>query len=452
MFDEKYNIDNIKDIKNYQIKIKKYYMSLMHSADIIDFLSNIEEDQIFSWMRLIENKKIKSKVFFLLEKNIRVKLIKQLDLFEIFSLIENLESNDATDIMDEFSVKYRNKILKNISKKKQKQISNLIRYPKNTAGGIMKTEFIRVDYNDTVASALKKINKFSKKKTEILLVWVVNKENQLLGSVKVVDLILNRDKELIKSLTNKRIVSVNSMVNQEKICQIFQKYNLTVLPVIDDNNLLLGGIYINDIFDVLFNEANEDTMHMAGISVEFLKKSKNFLSILKLRFPWLAVSLLYSLMSSFLLKTFEVILQKTLFLLILLPVITAMAGNVGTQSATVLIREFAIGKSNTKYVFKLIFKEFFIGFIFGSTYGFVTSLVAIFSFADGNYYVGFCVLIVMIIAMSVAAIMGVVAPLILKALNFDPAIASGPFVTTFNDITGILVLILTANIFINKLS
>ena len=157
-------------------------------------------------------------------------------------------------------------------------------------------------------------------------------------------------------------------------------------------------------------------------------------------------------MSSFLLKTFEFFLQKTLFLLILLPVITAMAGNVGTQSATVLIRGFAVGKSSTRHVLKLILKEFFVGCIFGLIYGLITSLIAVFSFADGNYYVGFCVFIVMTIAMSVAAVMGVIAPFVLKTLNFDPAIASGPFVTTLNDITGILVLVFTASVFINKLS
>jgi len=438
-------------LKDNKKKIKTYFLSLNHPPDIKKFLSCIDKEFLIFWFRLIKKIEIRSEVFSSLEKELRVFLIKHLESLEVAFLINYLESDDAVNVVREISLKKQVGILDKISEKKRKQVYKLIGFPHDVAGGIMQVELASVKYNDTVSIAVDKVRNFVDKEVEILAVWVVDRYNRLLGSVALVDLLLHKARTRIGILMERQVISVNPLVDQEKVVQIFQKYNLITLPVIDHNNVLLGRIVIDDIIDVLSEETDEDTMHMAGTSIQEIKSYQSILYTVKIRFPWLAFALLYSLISAFLLKFFEPILEKGLFFFILLPVITAMAGNIGTQSATVLIRSFAQGKFFIYNLSNLILKEIIVGAIVGSTYGVLTGLIAVFAFANGNYYVGLCIFLAMTIAMSIAAAMGILAPSILRILKFDPAIASGPFVTTLNDITGILVFMVIAKLFIIRI-
>ena len=438
--------------KKNKLNIKEYFFSLISSLDLKEFIKCLDKKNLSFWFRLIQDLEVRIEVFSLLEKELKYQLVKELRYSELVLLINGLESDDAVDVISKFALEQQSNLLDNISSLKRRQIQELILYPYDTAGGIMQVELAKIIYKENVASAVNKVRELVDKDVEVLVVWVVNEQGKLLGSVELVDLLLHKTQTPIVNLMENGIVFITPLVDQEKVVRMFQKYNLTVLPVVDSKNSLLGRIVIDDIINIFSEEVDEDTMHMAGTSKEEFEHIEKIWYTVRIRFPWLAVALSYSLISAFLLKFFEFILNKALFCLILLPVITAMAGNIGTQSATILIRSFASGKYTLNNLYFLAFKEVMVGIIIGFIYGFITGLIGTFVFADGNCYVGLCVLFSMMIAMSIAGGMGIFAPSLLRFFSFDPAIAAGPFVTTLNDITGVLVFLVIINIFLFHVS
>jgi len=431
--------------------LRAYFASVPHPADITEFLEHAEIDQWPRLLRLIEDPEIRAEVVSQIDESRWPELLPLLTAEEIAGIISQMESDDAADLFAELSSNQRYDVLRLLSIEDRQQLQQLLRYPSDTAGGIMQIERAQVPSDASIADAVARIRALVEDDVDVIAVWVVDKENRLLGHIPIADLLLHKSTTPVTDIMQADLVFVKPEVDQEEVAQIFKKYDLMTLPVVDDENRILGRIVIDDIVDVLAEEADEDALRMGGVSTEEFWHPEAVFTTTRIRLPWLGVTLLCSLISGLLIRTFDSVLQQIIITASFIPVITAMGGNVGTQSATILIRGFATGKVELGDIPRILFKEIRVGIIMGLIFGAFGALVASLLFTDGNYYLGLVIFIAMMFAMTTASTMGVIAPAVLKRFSIDPAIAAGPFVTTLNDITGILIYMAITTLFLGVL-
>lgn len=431
--------------------LKKHISSIVHTADIVEFFREIDSNEWPRLLKLIDDRDERAAVVSGLDRDELNTLLPLLSNTEIADLVKQLETDDAADLMAELPVAERIDALRMLSQKERTQVQELLRYPEDSAGGIMQLELALVREDALVSDAIKKVRQLVEEDVEVLSVLVVDHHDRLLGTLALVDLLLNKETTKVSSVMDTDVVFVKPFLDQEEVAAIFKKYDLITVPVVDDNGRVLGRIVIDDVVDVLSEEAEEDALHMAGTSSEELMYPSAVFATVRLRLPWLGVALCCSLISGLLLHFFETTVEKAVVIFSFVPVITAMGGNVGTQSAALLIRGFATGKFDLSHVPSFIFKEIRVGLLMGMVYGFFAGMVGFLFLTDYNFYLGLVVFISMMGGMMTAAALGVIAPSILKRLNIDPAIASGPFVTTLNDISGILIYMVIATLFLSQL-
>jgi magnesium transporter len=432
-------------------EIAKVLERFSHAADISDLLRQIDVQDWPKVLRLIKDADLMAAVASELDRDEWIKLLSLLSPPEIANIIKRLESDDAADLLLDVPLPKRLLALRMLSHAERQQVQQLLRYPEDSAGGIMQLELALVQKGDLVKDAIKMVRQLVEDDIEVLSVLVVDESNRLVGSLALVDLLLNKETTAVANIMITDVVTVKPLLDQEEVASIFKKYDLIMVPVVDDKNRVLGRIVIDDVMDVVSEEAEEDALRMAGTSTEELVNPEAVFATARVRLPWLGVALFCSLISGLLLHLFEPTVERAVIILSFIPVITAMGGNVGTQSAALLIRGFGTGKFDLSDVPQFLFKELRVGLLMGSIYGFCAALVAIFILSDFNIYLGLVVFIAMTFAMMSAALLGVIAPSMLKRFNIDPAIASGPFVTTLNDISGIAIYMLIANLFLAKL-
>lgn len=432
-------------------KIKSHIDSIVHTADVNEFFRQIDVSYWPRLLRLIENEDERAQVVFGFDKEEWTKLLPMLSPLEIASVIKKLETDDAADLLAEIPLPERFETLRLLSQKERVQVQQLLRYPEDSAGGIMQLELALVTEDGTVQDAIKIVRELVEEDVEVLSVLVVDQNRRLVGTLALVDLLLNKATTKVSSIMDTDLVFVKPLVDQEEVAAMFKKYDLLTLPVVDDSQRVLGRIVVDDVVDVVTEEAEEDAFHMAGTTSEELLYQNAVLATARVRLPWLGVALCCSLVSSLLVHLFESTVEQAVIIFSFIPVITAMGGNVGTQSATLLIRGFATGKFDLSNVGGFLYKEIRVGLLMGMIYGAFAGLVATFLLTNFNFYLGLVVFFAMVGGMMTAAVLGVVAPSLLKRLNFDPAIASGPFVTTLNDITGIVIYLLICTVFIKEL-
>lgn len=428
-------------------ELKAYFATLPHPADITEYLNQVDLSEWPKLLRLIEDHEKRAEVVAEIDETKWRDLLAKLQPHEIAELIQEMESDDAADIIAKLPLPLRYETLYRLPGPQRHQVLELLGYPEDSAGGIMQVELAHVQDNALVSDAILKVRELVEDDVQVLAVWVVDKEDHLVGSIELADLLLHKSTTHIRTFMKSDIICVRPLVDQEEVAQLFKKYDLLTLPVVDDENHLIGRISIDDVVDVLTEEAEEDALRMAGTSAEELMHPEKVFSTTRIRLPWLAIALLCSLISASLLRFFEPFLTRMTVVYAFLPVIMAMGGNVGTQSATILIRSLATGKTDLSDIPKLLFKEIRVGLLIGTFYGTCAGLVATFILSSQNHVLGLIVLVSMVMAMITAASLGVLAPALLRRFNIDPAIATGPFVTTMNDITGILIYMITAQYF-----
>lgn len=431
--------------------IRQYLDSISHTADINEFFRHVESEQWPRLLRLIATPEDRAAVVFGFDKDEWQKLLPLLSAEEIAQVVQALDTDDAADLLAEIPVRERFATLRMLSQHERVQVQQLLRYPEDSAGGIMQLELALVKEDATVQDAINMVRSLVEDDIEVLSVLVVDDDRKIRGSVALVDLLLNKSTTKISTIMEKDVVQVKPLLDQEEVAALFKKYDLLSLPVVDDDDRILGQIVVDDVVHVMSEEAEEDALHMAGTTTQELLHQTDVLATARVRLPWLGIALACSLMSGFLLHVFEATVIRAVFIFSFIPVITAMGGNVGTQSATVLIRGFATGKIDLSDVPVFLYKELRVGLLMGSIYGFFAGLTGILFLSNYNIYLGIVVFFSMMAGMMTAAILGVIAPSLLKRWHFDPAIASGPFVTTLNDIAGIIIYMLIATAFIHQL-
>ena len=407
----------------------------LHPADVADLLSDLKKDERKYLFHLLPTEKA-SAVLTELDQPIVDQLLEDVSEQQLSTLVDKMDSDDAADIISDLPDDVAQSVLDQIPDDISEDVKELLLYDEDTAGGIMALEFVSVKNKSTVNQTIKAIRRVRKKMETVHTIWVTDDDEKLVGNVSLTDLVLAKGKMLISKIVNKEIKYVYTDMDQEEVAIFFRKYDLVALPVVNSSHQLVGQITIDDIIDVVEEEASEDISLFAGASDEELQED-SFLKISWVRLPWLMVAFVGQLIAAVIIQQFEGTLVQIIALTFFMPVIMAMGGNSGIQSSIIVIRGLATGEISVESTWRRFFREFrvslFIGMIFGVIMFFVVG------FWLGSFMMGLIIGIALNLVILQATLFGGLIPFLLKRADIDPALASGPFITTFNDILGLLI-------------
>jgi len=406
----------------------------MHHADIAEILEKLNFRSAIYLFKVLDSEKT-AEVLLELDEDLREKILKRLSPKEIAEELDELETNDAADIIAELSQSLKQEVISELQDEEHaKDIVDLLRYPENTAGGLMHKELVKVNENWNVLNCMKEMRIQAKNISRVHSIYVVDDENLLLGRLSLKDLLTTSTKTPIREVYIKKLNFVNIETEDVEVARIMQKYDLEAIPVTDELGRLVGRITIDDIVDVIKDEANEDYQLAAGITQD-VEASDSILELTKARLPWLLIGMVIEIIASFVLKSNESAFQKYSTLIIFVPLLSATAGNIGVQASAIVVQGLANGtlKEFSRSYFS---KEIAVAMISGTIISLM--LLGYHSFMYQQYQVGLAISISMVVVILFAATLGTLVPLFLHKNKIDPAIATGPFVSTTNDVFGII--------------
>ena len=401
-------------------------------------------DESLYLLKLIDSDKT-SDVLTELDEDLRERVLKEFSEKEIAGEIKELDSDDAVDILSELSEEKKEKVISFIKDENiTENIRELLNYDEDTAGGLMAKELISVNENWSVLKCLREIRKQAKDITRVHSIYVLNKKEELIGRLSLKDLIMSPSKKKIKQIYIPKVDYVNVNDSAEDVAKLMRKYDLEAIPVINDDRQLLGRITIDDIVDFIKDEAEEDYLLAAGVSND-VEADDSIFELSKARLPWLILGLFGGLGSVFILESFEEIMasESLRALFFYTPLIAAMAGNVGVQSSAIVVQGLANDLIKGS-VLKRLVKEVSLTILNGIILSFL--IIGFGQIVNQPIEMSLTISVSMIFVIIVAALIGTAVPIILDKLDIDPAIATGPFITTGNDVIGILLFFYTAKI------
>ena len=413
-----------------------------HHADIAEIIEELNSEEATYIIKLLDSEKT-SDVLMELDDDYREKILKNLSIKEIAEEVEELDSDDATDIISELPEEKQKKVISKIIDAEHKaDIKELLKYDEDSAGGLMAKELIKVNENWTVTRCVKEMRSQASGVTRVHSVYVVDNDDILLGRLSLKDLLVANPKTKIKSIYKKNVEYVYDIDSAESVASTMQKYDLGAIPVVDKKKKLLGRITIDDIVDLIKDEAEEDYQLAAGI-LQDVDVDDTIFELTKARLPWLIVGLIGGIGAAFVMVGFDEILIQNEILFYFTPLIAAMAGNVGVQSSAIIVQGLANddirGSINNR-----LFKETLLSILNGVILAILLFLFIYFWKGDTNIALALSVALVAVVI--VAGIIGTFIPLFLNKRGIDPAIATGPFITTSNDIFGILIYFMVAKL------
>lgn len=423
-------------------------LSKIHPADIAHlfrYLGLKEQTQLFG---LIPDKAQAAEVLAELDWSDGAQLLEKIDRETIIAVLHEMADDDSVELLRNMPDELAEEILAALKSEHSEEIEQLLGYAEDTAGGIMSTDVFSLDQNLTVDGAIAALQN-AEDAEMVFYVYVTDEHNHLVGVLSLRQLLTVPAGTRLKDVMSTDVFRVRTDMDQEHVAELVAKYNILAIPVVDDIGKLMGLVTVDDVIDVMRQEANEDIFMMAGTSEEELMYGNKSFQVARLRLPWLLTTLFGGVVTGFLMWLFRVTLEQAITLITFIPVITGMGGNVGGQSSTIVVRGFATGRIDFSMIRKVFFKELRVGLIMGAVCGLTIATVAF--IWHHNIYLGLVVGIAMAVAISVAACMGVLAAAFFKRIGIDPAIASSPFVQTVNDITGILIYFSTATFFLSRL-
>ena len=430
----------IEDKKDQSLKDILYDL---HPADIAELLDALSEDD-GKYLYLLLEGDLASDVLVEIPEDDRKRFLEEMPAEVIArQYIEYMDTDDAADVLGELSDEKQEEIISFINDEEHAdEITELLSYDEDTAGGIMAAELVAVDEKWSVQTCLKEIGRQAEDIDEIYYVYVINNERKLKGILSLKKLIQYPTSTLISNIYFKDVISIHIDASREEVARQMEKYDLVALPVVDSEGHLKGRITIDDVVDIIREEAEKDYQMASGI-VGDVELSDSIFSVTRARLPWLFIGLLGGILGSIVISGNEKALEKIPNMVFFIPLIGAMAGNVGVQSSSIVVQSLASGASNLQSIWMKLLKEFSVALIAAFS---LASLLLIFNlfFNIGNsgqqlaYTVSFSLFIVVIFA----SLFGTFIPLFLNKLKIDPALATGPFITTLNDIMGLLVYML----------
>jgi magnesium transporter len=411
-------------------------------ADIAAILDELNMDEALYVLRLLEAV-VSADILIELDEDSLVKVIREMEPLELAALIDQMESDDAVDILILMPIKEREEVISHLQEKeKSANILDLLRYDEDTAGGLMAKEFIKANKNWNVVQTIEEIRRQAEKVEKIYSIYVVDNKQHLLGRVSLKRIILAASDTKIADIYDPDIISVPTYMDGEDVAEIMRKYDLESVPVVNAKQKLLGRITVDDILDLIREQSEEDIQAMTGYSDD-VEESDSVFKISKARLPWLLIGVVGGLMGSRIIGLFEDGLSKYIALASFIPLVGATGGNVGIQSSSLVVQTLASKSVFDDTPWQRFIKGLLIAlvnglvvgvFVFGVVY-FIYGFDAIFGVTVGLAL--FCVVLL-------ASFMGTVTPLALNRFGINPAIASGPFITTANDLIGLAVYFLVA--------
>tara|TARA_B100001250_G_C19809024_1_gene794872 strand:+ start:436 stop:1788 length:1353 start_codon:yes stop_codon:yes gene_type:complete len=408
----------------------------LHVADIAEIIEQLSTKDAKYLYNLIANEEDAAAVLIELEDDTREELLENLSAKEIAAeVIDNLPTDDAADVMGELSEAKIEEVLSHIEDVEHaSDISDLLNYAEDTAGGIMAKELIKVNENWNTIQCLKEMRKQADNVKNVHTIYVVDDNDLLLGLMSLRKLLLTERSTEIKEIIDTEIISVRSYHSNENVANIMQKYDLVALPVTDNSGRLLGRITIDDVMDIAKEEAEKDYQMASGIS-EDVESSDDIWQLTRARLPWLLIGMIGGVLGAKIIGVFD--LERNFQLAFFIPLIAAMGGNVGVQSAAIVVQALANNSFKRESIFKKLIKELGVGLL----NGIICSLIILIATISLGYSIALSltVSISLLAVIIFAALFGTFIPLTLRKYNIDPALATGPFITTINDVLGLFI-------------
>jgi magnesium transporter len=413
------------------------FISEMHAADIAEVYVHLDEEE-GTFLYSLLDPETAADVLSELEDEERAQFLKSLSSDVIArQLIFHMETDDAADVLNELSDEKKEEILQQIDDIEHAgDIADLLTYHEDTAGGLMAKELIKVNENWNLVEALREMRKQAEDVDEVYFVYVVDDSNVLKGIVSLKKLLLSSSRSVIKNLISPDIISVKTDTSKEEVANIMRKYDLVALPVIDHIGRLVGRITIDDVVDVITEEAEKDYQMISGISEDVESHDKIWI-LSRARLPWLLVGLTGGILVSKVIGKFEVDLGFYPEMAFFMPLIAASAGNVGVQSSSIVVQGLANNTLDISNTFARLVKEFMVALVNGITLATIVFMYNLF-FSD-SFALTITVSLALLSVIIFASLFGTLVPLALNKWKIDPAVATGPFITTSNDIIGLII-------------
>jgi magnesium transporter len=409
---------------------------VLHFADVAEILDKLSNEEA-KFIYFLVDEDTQADILMELDEEVRDRFLASLSIKEIADQLENLDSNDAADILGELS---EDKIQEVISQmdddEAAEDIVDLLNYDEDTAGGLMQKEFLQAHIDWPVNRTIVELRKQAEDVEKVYNIFVVDDSNRLLGVLSLKRLLFSNVKTKIADLyQSKNIISVNTSDSAEEVAAVMEKYDLVSVPVVDYQNKLVGRITLDDIVDYIKEEADKDFQLATGIT-EPIERDASIWRVARARLPWLIIGLLGGTLGAKVISGFEGSITQIPALAFFIPLITAMGGNVGVQSSAIVVQSLARGTKDFGNIFHKLLREAAVGLFNGVL---LASIIFVIAYFFGNAQLGFVVSISLFTVIIFAAVIGTLIPLVLNHYKIDPALATGPFITTLNDVTGLFI-------------
>lgn len=414
----------------------------MKPFDIAAVFENLQDEKMPILFSILP-KELAAETFVEMDDETQEFLIHGFSDSELKEVVDELFVDDAVDLIEEMPANVVKRILRQADKDMRKQINELLKYPEDSAGSIMTTEFIVLRPDMTAEMAIKRIRRTGVDKETIYTCYVTDANNKLIGITTVKDLLLAEDDELVKSIMEENVISVTTLADQEQVAQMFSNYNFLALPVVDNENRLVGIVTIDDAIDVIQEEATEDIEKMAAVlpsDKPYMKTS--VFGLYKKRAPWLLILMLSATFTSAIISSFEAVLANVLILSSFIPMITGSGGNAGSQASVSVIRALSLGEIHFRSIFLVLWKEFRVSILCGITLAaanFVKLLLFDLNGQENAFMIALVISLTLVGTIIMAKLVGSSLPLLASKVGFDPAVMANPLISTVCDSLSLLI-------------
>ena len=414
----------------------------MKPFDIAAVFENLQDEKMPILFRILP-KELAAETFVEMDDETQEFLIHGFSDSELKEVVDEFFVDDAVDLIEEMPANVVKRILRQADKDMRKQINELLKYPEDSAGSIMTTEFILLRPDMTAEMAIKRIRRTGVDKETIYTCYVTDANNKLIGITTVKDLLLAEDDELVKSIMEENVISVTTLADQEQVAQMFSNYNFLALPVVDNENRLVGIVTIDDAIDVIQEEATEDIEKMAAVlpsDKPYMKTS--VFGLYKKRAPWLLILMLSATFTSAIISSFEAVLANVLILSSFIPMITGSGGNAGSQASVSVIRALSLGEIHFRSIFLVLWKEFRVSILCGITLAaanFVKLLLFDLNGQENAFMIALVISLTLVGTIIMAKLVGSSLPLLASKVGFDPAVMANPLISTVCDSLSLLI-------------
>ncbi|MBS7238647.1 MAG: magnesium transporter [Acetatifactor sp.] len=437
--DERHNLEELRELfESKQYTKLRQFLAELNDADIAALIEELDEEEVSKVFRILP-KDLAADVFSYLDVDYQQTIIYSLSEKEAANVIDNLMADDAVDFLDEMPANVVERLLANAKPDTRQAINHLLRYPEDSAGSIMTVEYVSLKESFTVDQAIEHIKKVGLDSETINICYVLDAQRKLVGTVALRYLLLSDGDEIIGDLMHENIIAINTLMDQEQVAAQFKKYDFTAMPVVDNENRLVGIITVDDIVDIMEEETTEDMEKMAAIVPSDKPYMRTgVLETYKKRIPWLLLLMVSATFTGAIISSFEEALSKYAALIAFIPMLMDTGGNAGGQASVTVIRGLSLGEIEYSNVPGVIWKEIRVAVICGITLA-AANFAKLMLFDRVGVLVSATVCFTLVAAVAMAMLVGCILPIGAKKLGFDPAVMASPFITTIVDALSLLV-------------